>query len=630
MFSYIKKTTEVGMKSSQVLFQLLMLLCVVQLAVTHAVAQLSTPVGTWRTHFNYKKAKALAQAGNLIYCATEQGLFYYDKSANEANVLTKLDGLSNNQIAQIKIHSSLKLLIIGYASGALDLVQLDSQFEPTSQITTLKFIEDNTAILSSKKVSDISFYQNTAFMSYDFGLVVLDLDKKEVKETYLYLGENGNALGVSQSVVVGNILYISTPIGIRQATLSNEVNLQYFGNWTTLKSPNGTALKGALSVTGTQLWIGSTEGDLWKYTNGQLLSTLKFATGIDKLIALDTQHLLIKNGTILRVYQTSDESVSRLTEPLALQLQDGFWDNQQKFWIADYANGLVSNISGTYKSYSPTSQDTLFQYRKDSIVLDSDKNRWTRLGAYQGIMVETPAKQRTYLYSGKGQGNLPSTTVASMTLDKYGQIWVGTTAGVAVFDDPASVVSGRNLDAYTPIFEKRRLLANETVTTIAIDGGNRKWMGTNNGVFLFSEDGTELVSNFTVANSPLPSNQISYISIEPSTGEVFMRTSQGMVSYQGTAMEAGDNISGKALIYPNPVRPEYEGLITIDGLYENVVVKITDVAGRLIYETKSNGSRAVWNGQYPTGGKVPTGIYYVMTSTDEGNQALMGKIAVVR
>lgn len=630
MFSYIKITSGVGIKASQALFQLLLLICVVQVTLTNAVAQLSTPVGTWRTHFNYKKAKTLAQAGNLIYCATEQGLFYYDKSANEANILTKLDGLSNNQIAQIKIHISLKLLIVGYASGTLDLIQLDNQFEPTSQISTLKFIEDNTAILSSKKVSDINFYQNTAFMSYDFGLVVLDLDKKEVKETYLYLGENGNALGVSQSVVVGNILYISTPIGIRQATLSNEVNLQYFGNWTTLKSPSGTALKGALSVTGTQLWIGSTEGDLWKYTNGQLLSTLKFATGIDKLIALDTQHLLIKNGTILRVYQTSDESVSRLTEPLALQLQDGFWDNQQKFWIADNANGLVSNISGTYKSYSPTSQDTLFQYRKDSIILDSDKNRWTRLGAYQGIMVETLAKQRTYLYSGKGQGNLPSATVTSMTLDKYRQIWVGTTAGVAVFDDPASVVSGRNLDAYTPIFEKRRLLANETVTTIAIDGGNRKWMGTSNGVFLFSEDGTELVNNFTVANSPLPSNQISYIGIEPSTGEVFIRTSQGMVSYQGTAMEAGDNISGKALIYPNPVRPEYEGLITIDGLYENVVVKITDVAGRLIYETKSNGSRAVWNGQYPTGGKVPTGIYYVMTSTDEGNQALMGKIAVVR
>lgn len=630
MFSYIKKTSEVGIKASQALFQLLLLICVVQVTLTNAVAQLSTPVGTWRTHFNYKKAKTLAQAGNLIYCATEQGLFYYDKSANEANILTKLDGLSNNQIAQIKIHTSLKLLIVGYASGTLDLIQLDNQFEPTSQITTLKFIEGNTAILSSKKVSDINFYQNTAFMSYDFGLVVLDLDKKEVKETYLYLGENGNALGVSQSVVVGNILYISTPIGIRQATLSNEVNLQYFGNWSTLKSPSGTALRGALSVIGTQLWIGSTEGDLWKYTNGQLLSTLKFATGIDKLIALDTQHLLIKNGTILRVYQTSDESVSRLTEPLALQLQDGFWDSQQKFWIADNANGLVSNASGTYKSYSPTSQDTLFQYRKDSIILDSDKNRWTRLGAYQGIMVETPAKQRTYLYNGKGQGNLPSATVASMTLDKYGQIWVGTTAGVAVFDDPASVVSGRNLDAYTPIFEKRRLLANETVTTIAIDGGNRKWMGTSNGVFLFSEDGTELVNNFTVANSPLPSNQISYIGIEPSTGEVFIRTSQGMVSYQGTAMEAGDNISGKALIYPNPVRPEYEGLITIDGLYENVVVKITDVAGRLIYETKSNGSRAVWNGQYPTGGKVPTGIYYVMTSTDEGNQALMGKIAVVR
>jgi ligand-binding sensor domain-containing protein len=127
------------------------------MTVTNAMAQLSTPVGTWRTHFNYKKAKALAQAGNLIYCATEQGLFYYDKSANEANILTKLDGLSNNQIAQIKIHTSLKLLIIGYTSGALDLVQLDSQFEPTSQIITLKFIEENTAILSSKKFQILAF-----------------------------------------------------------------------------------------------------------------------------------------------------------------------------------------------------------------------------------------------------------------------------------------------------------------------------------------------------------------------------------------------------------------------------------------------------------------------------------------
>lgn len=629
MFSYIKTKNQIGKSSYRALSQLL-LIGLLQVLALCAWGQLSAPVGTWRTHFNYKNATALTQAGNLIYCATEQGLFYYDKTAGETTVLTKLDGLSNNKIAQIQIHPTLRVLIVGYTSGSLDLVQLDDNYEPTSQISTIRFIEENTTILNSKKVSDINVYQNVAFMSYDFGLVVLDLVKKDIKETYLYLGENGAALGVSQSLVLGNTLYLSTSIGIRQATLSPEVNLQYFGNWTTLRGPSGNALKGSIAVVGSQLWIGSTEGDLWRLSNGQLQPVLKFASSFDRVIALDSQHLLLKNGTSLRVYQLSDESLTRLTESAISQLKAAFWDTQQKFWVADYANGLVSNVSGIFKSYSPLKQDTLFQYRKDSIVLDLDQNRWTRLGAYQGVMVETSAQQRRYLYTGKGQGNLPSASVGSLAVDRDGQIWVGTTNGIAVFDDPASVVSGRNLDAYLPIFEKRRLLANENVTSIAVDGGNRKWIGTNNGVFLFSDDGTLLVNNFTTDNSPLPSNQINYIAIEPSTGEVFFRTAQGMVSYQGTALNAGDDVSGNVLIYPNPVRPDYEGLITIDGLFENVVVKITDVAGRLMYETKANGSRAVWNGQYATGGKVPSGIYYVMTSTDEGNQTLMGKIAIVR
>ena len=187
-------------------------------------------------------------------------------------------------------------------------------------------------------------------------------------------------------------------------------------------------------------------------------------------------------------------------------------------------------------------------------------------------------------------GNLPSNTVKTLVLDREGQIWAGTDKGVVVFDNPSAVFSGKNFDAYTPVFERRRLLGNETITSIAIDGGNRKWMGTRNGIFLFNADGTELVINSTEKNSPLPTNEISYITAEPNTGEVYIRTKKGMVSYRGTATESGlKQDENTVKVFPNPVRPDFEGTIGIEGLVENAFVKITDVAGNLVYETRANG-----------------------------------------
>ena len=218
-----------------------------------------------------------------------------------------------------------------------------------------------------------------------------------------------------------------------------------------------------------------------------------------------------------------------------------------------------------------------------------------------------------------------------MVLDKDGQIWVGTNRGIAVFSSTSSIFKGTSYNAYSPIFQQRRLLGNDIVTAITIDGGNRKWIGTPNGLFLFNADGTELITTFTDKNSPLPSNQIDYLTVEPLMGEVFVRTSNGMVSYRGTATEAPDSqIDENVVVFPNPVRPNFSGTVGISGLTENAYVKITDTAGRLVFDTHANGGTAAWNTRTITGEAVETGIYLIFSTNAKGQETLVSKLAVVR
>lgn len=579
---------------------------------------------TWRTHFNYKECLALAQAGNHIYTISRQGMFYYDSQMQEATKLSILDGLSENQFTALHYHAGLNVLIVGYQSGMIDLVFLNTTYEP-KQIVPLGFIKETTSLQGNKQINAIVTRQTTAYLSTDFGLVVLDLNKQEIKETYLYLGEKGEALGVSQTDIVADSLYISTSQGLRVAPLRTDINLQYFGNWQTL-------IKGQTVQTslGNELIVGTSEGNVLRYAQGKWQTLFKLNTAIERLMPLSATLFWVLAGNVLREYDLATQSLSLVSQSLLQKPRQILLDAQQKRWVADAQYGLLSNYTGTWRSYSPSSDDTLYQSRIDSVVLDEQDSRWTRLGAYQGILVENTQKQRVYLYAGQGAGNLPSTTVKTLALDAQGRMWVGTTAGVAVFDYPPNVFTGRNFDAYIPIYENRKLLSNETVNALAIDGANRKWIGTNNGLFLFNTEGTALVDYFSPDNAPLPSKQIQSIRIAPTTGEVFIRTPNGMVSYQGTALASGDTQADSLLIYPNPVPPTYEGAITIDRLVAQAWIKITDAAGKLVYQTQANGGRAIWPIQNQYGQKVSSGIYLVLSSNADGTETIIGKIAVVR
>ena len=143
-----------------------------------------------------------------------------------------------------------------------------------------------------------------------------------------------------------------------------------------------------------------------------------------------------------------------------------------------------------------------------------------------------------------------------------------------------------------------------------------------------SENGQETLEHFTETNSPLLSNDIMSIAINPITGEVFFGTSSGLVSYQGNAVDASETFTN-VHAYPNPVRENYNGIITITGLVKDTQVKITDLNGNLIYQTTSNGGIATWNGKNINGNKVSTGIYLVICANQDGTQSAITKIMVI-
>jgi hypothetical protein len=151
---------------------------------------------------------------------------------------------------------------------------------------------------------------------------------------------------------------------------------------------------------------------------------------------------------------------------------------------------------------------------------------------------------------------------------------------------------------------------------IAVDGANRKWVGTKNGVFLLSANGEQQLASFNQKNSPLLSNIITDITINPSNGEVFIGTQSGINVYQGDAT-VGDRYNAAAIeVYPNPVRPGYTGSIAMRGLARDAIVKITDVSGQLVFETKALGGQAIWDGRDYQGRKVHSGVYLVLAASN--------------
>ena len=240
-------------------------------------------------------------------------------------------------------------------------------------------------------------------------------------------------------------------------------------------------------------------------------------------------------------------------------------------------------------------------------------------------------------------GNLPDTDVLTVAIDKSNRVWLGTRNGMVVFRNASTVFDAEVLNAQPVIIEENgvgeRLLGDQRINTIFVDGADNKWFGTDNGGVLYTNpSGQTTLANFSKSNSPLPSNRILKIKVDNTNGKVYFATDKGIVAYNSNVSPFGETL-GDVYAYPNPALKNHE-TVTIDGrngtnLPKGTNVKILDVAGNLVYETnvvegqQLQGGKVVWDKKNLAGKSVASGVYIVLLTNDDGSENATTKIAIV-
>lgn len=327
-------------------------------------------------------------------------------------------------------------------------------------------------------------------------------------------------------------------------------------------------------------------------------------------------------------------------DPTSFRVSGLAFDISNNLWISNYGAPQPLKLlktDGTWKSFSiPFNlvENAVAQIINDDfnqLWIVSPKNNGLICYQYGNNVDNTSDDQWKLLKQGIGNGNLPSNNILSIVKDKNNSIWVGTDDGIAVLNCNNNIFGSGGCDAILPIVQQDQfagfLFKGEQVQCIAVDGANKKWVGTLNGVWLISSDGKKLIQHFTTANSPLLSNDVKKIGIDPQSGEVFFATFNGICSYRSTATEANESFNN-VLVFPNPVPSGYNGTIAIKGLTDNSIVKITELNGRLVYQTRSLGGQAIWNGKDYNGNKIASGVYLVVARNDSREEKIVTKIII--
>lgn len=233
-----------------------------------------------------------------------------------------------------------------------------------------------------------------------------------------------------------------------------------------------------------------------------------------------------------------------------------------------------------------------------------------------------------------GNGNLSNINVRSLAFDASNRLWIGSLRGLRVLFNVGGFFGDVPVDAQQIIILEdgvpQELLFEQSITDIEVDGSNNKWIATaTSGVFYLSSNGQETLLRFTKNNSPLPSNNVQDITIDDSTGTVYFATINGLVAYKGTSTAPRDTLEN-VYAFPNPVRPNFTGNVTIDGLTADANVKITDITGNLVFETTSQGGSVLWDttafGKY----KVASGVYMVLITSEDQLETKVTKIMIIR
>lgn len=350
----------------------------------------------------------------------------------------------------------------------------------------------------------------------------------------------------------------------------------------------------------------------------QFNSKLYFSSAGDGLMELH------ENGTT--IFKAGDQGIP-FQQYGNRTILTGMTVTGEGLWVANYGAQQSLHL---YKGSQWISYDLTYDFILDVIAapegllilrLDPDIKG--------GIVVFDPKTgQERLLNDNKDNGQFPTSRVNDIVFDREGKLWVATSSGIAYLTSLNNIFTS-NINAVVPVFNLRYLLRNINVTALAFDGGNRLWAGTDQGVWLFNASLNEEVYYFNENNSPLLSDKIFDLILLQNTGEVFFATENGLISFR-SATSTPAVASEKIKVFPNPVTYDFSGAVGISGITVDAIVKITDEAGNLVYQTKANGSTASWDLLNMKGQRVSSGIYLIFTSAADGSDSLVGKLAVIR
>ena len=622
-----------------------LLLCIIQ--HTLCIAQ----IGTWRNYLAYDDVQQIQAAGNYLFVRASNALYQYNKQDQSIVTYDKTNGLNDTDITQIRWCQQAKRLIIVYQNSNIDLIDTEGNVTNISALY-------NKIMTGDKTVSSIRIDGVYAYLICGFGIVKMNVQRAEIADIYTPTQPNYPQIlpDEDNSDYDKYIDLVKTlkPGGPKYNSMGT---LKFINN--RLYTCNG-------DLNGTPASLQRLENDKWTVFGDE---SIKNTTGVEYLGLVcveedptDKEHIFaggrnglyeFKNGKFFKFYNHKNspiESVFSNINPEYEFVTGLLFDPQGNLLVMNSESHthciLKLKNNGEWLSFN---HPELLKYNGiglpnlSQLMYDHQgliwfvNNNWTLPALYCYQSENDAIKAYENLVNQDGTTINAQDGVRCVAEDAEHNIWVGSSGGPFMLERKEI---NNNGGVFTQVKVPRNdgtdyadyLLAGIDIMCLAIDGGNRKWFGTNgNGVYLISSDNMKEIHHFTSENSKLLSNVVKSIAINPTTGEVFFGTDNGLCSYFSDATKPNTEMTkDNVWAYPNPVEPSYTGPITVTGLSFDADVKILSSNGVVINEGRSNGGTFVWDGCDKKGRRVNSGVYMVVTATNNGEKGTVCKIAVIR
>ncbi len=605
----------------------------------------------------------IAILDQVIYAATESGVYYASlNSPNLAdfNQWTKDVRLKHPNLSYNQIEAFNQKLYLNYSRGAYNA---DTLFVFDGNNWDY-FDKNNTSLHRQLRA-----YNNHLVIVNHYDIYVYNSEMQ--MELSIYQPEGGFVESLAGLYESADAIWI----GDSKRGLLRVYNNGFSAETFRPNGPGSTNVYELKSRAG-QVWVASGgrrsdwgkrymidgvfsfDGSQWKthnYTN-----TSGFDTISDFVcVAIDPQNPLkayigtwqegvveFTNHEKTEIYSEHNSSLRPwLADPNLINVSGMDFDSYNNLWVANTgATNLLSvrKTDGSWKSYYLGSNASGTDV--GNMIVDKNNYKWILRRAEGPVMVFndnntldiTTDDRLKILTNSPNSGNIPGNSIFSLAVDHNGAVWIGTDKGPAIIYSPEKIFSpGANFDAQQILVPRNDgtgqadyLLGSEKILAIAVNGSNQKWFGTENGAFLMSDDGLKQIHYFNTENSPLLSNTVNSIAITDD-GEVFLGTPNGIISYKDVATEPSVE-NHDVYAFPNPVREDFLGPVAIRGMMHDAIVKITDLSGNLVFQTRSEGGQAVWDGKILNGNHVKPGVYLVFIADNFGVETLVTKIVMMR